>query len=301
MSNLAKKAAFRRVLKKLESMPKLQLYTKEDDLPDDKYFVQIPTDDAPELKIDGDDVFVGPFDTAGDAKAAADGQATVVNDEGTPVVDADPAAGDAGPPMDPAMGDDDNINGDIPMKTAESRKKFQESVRKEVLEDIKKRVEAEDTTLDVDTSVATGDEVDDGGSGQHANAGNPHEVADATPPDGEPVGEVIPDINADRVPSTNDAENAIPGAEDVSTDGNTKVADGAARTAGTGNSELDSNGGDITEGTIPSQFELGSFVEVRRGGKKIDSGVVEKLTRTGLSVDGTTIYDFKSHDILKLA
>lgn len=96
----------------------VKIYRKEDELPDDKFFISIPTADIPEVKVDGDEVMVGPFDSANSAAmAAGTDDVCIVNAQGqpeTPSVDAD---GDGEEGEDPehaaaVLGGGDNMYGE---------------------------------------------------------------------------------------------------------------------------------------------------------------------------------------------
>lgn len=140
----------------LESKGKLRIFKKEDELPDDKYYVKVPADQASEfqLKVVDGDIHVGPFDSADDATAVA-GEMPVVNDEGTPV-----------------------------MNPTEQKKARENKLREQVMKRIQ---EAEATALSsVDTTVAAGDVSTDDASGSLVRTSvtgvvNPGEESPAPP------------------------------------------------------------------------------------------------------------------------
>lgn len=294
MSRFNRQAASRRILKQLESKKSVRLYTEDDTLPDDKYFVSIPTADVPELKVDGDVVLVGPFDSPDAAQSAAGGDATVVNDEGTPVVDAEPAPGGAPPPG----------GGDL-STIPESRRKRgivaggatrMEALRAQVLKDIR---EAEDTVQDVDTDITAVDLSTDDGAGSNVQAGNPDGVANAAPVDGAPVHTAL-DVDTDADVSANDATNSSPGADKAGTGTTLSKAAGNASVAVPEGAELDANGGDISE-SFKGEF-IGNFCLVRekKTNARVDSGVVSKVSKESIWIDSNE-YKFAQYNITRLA
>lgn len=269
MNRFQRQLKVRNFLNMMESKSNVRIYVEGDELPDEKYFIQIPTGDLPpEIKVDGDVVNIGPFDTA-DAAQAAGGDLPVVNDEGSPVVD-----------MTGSDSADDDLPGDddlpLPPKEESARKQWMESLRKSVQKRIK---EAEDTALDVDTDVGGKEGADDSGAGNYSGQGNPSN-ANATPADGTATGQSL-DVDADRGPSADDE--GSPGADAPDVDGS-----------------LDSNGGNITESGRNNEVWKGSYANVYKGNKQIDSGVVDRRTQEGVQI-GKNFYKFSEHKIVRLA
>jgi hypothetical protein len=153
------------------------------------------------------------------------------------------------------------------------------ALRTRVLRDIQKEAEE----LDVDTTAATGDASTTDASGAY-NSGVGSNV-NQTP--GEAGQQHEQDTGSSQEPSFTGS-------------------DGAVKPSGAGT--LDANGGDlgsVTEATNPKYCTPGSFVRVYeghgQGRKKVDQGIVKKMSNTSITLEGDEEYDVKKYSFIQLA
>lgn len=298
----------RNAIKFLESMKSragIRLYSEDDDaLEMDQFYVSIPVTAMPELKIDGSNILVGPFDSPDSAEDAAGEGATVVCGDGTPCDSSYDAAGDvavmtAGGPSGMAPPMETTRKGNI-MNT----RMTEAQLRAQVLKDIK---EAE---LLVPTDAGNSDGSDTSGAGNTNQAGV-SSGTNATPADGTPTNQAT-SAGADRRPSDKDSTEGSPGSGAItSTDGGLDSNGGSVSAAsGTAqDTELDSNGGGVKEAMYGrgsnsmAMYSIGNLVQVneRSSNKKVDFGMVTKVGRNMVQIEGSQDYDLSKYNVIKLA
>ena len=250
---------------------------REDEMDGEEFFVAIAPEgaDAAAVEFDGDTMFIGPFasvDAAIAAVGADDGEVDVVDAECNPV-SADGA------------GDSDDIVGmaddDLPM---EARKLNAKKIRERVM----KRILDEATALDVDTTVGSGTEVTDNGSGEHADNGAPP-VSQQSPQDagGSTELDVDTDVTVGKpvVAIAKPEDGAMDDGEDQDLSG-----------AGDGKSSVS-----MSESRFGLKRNQLVLVIERATGKKCDRGLIEKITDTGVVLAGDEAYDHQSYEIKKIA
>lgn len=255
---------------------------REDELDASQFYIVVAPEgsESSEVKIDDGQIFVGPFGSADAASAAVGADAVDVVDGNL-----EPAGGEAGD-MDDLSADD--ISGlaspDLPM---ESRQAITAKIRGNVL----KRIQREATALDVDTTIGSGTELSDGGSGNLQDKGAPP-VAVQSPED---AGKSHPlDIDTTNPPTLDGMEGA-PLLNDPMKGGMDKGADRDLSGAGAG------KGSTTVEGTNYTQVRKGNLVKILENGRSVDRGNVVKVEGAMVYLEGDVSYDATKFAIHKIA
>lgn len=265
-----RESAARRVLAKI---PSLRLIGEDDEqgLESDQYYVLVVPDDAGEIEVafhDGE-LCVGPFDTPLDAAIAVgdeDADVNIVDGDGVPVggVENDPALDPSAP-----LGEKTNRK---PL-SGMNRKKIHE----QVIRDINNLLES-DNQLDVDTTIGFNkDGSTQSGSGNYSGDGDPA-AARQTPQDAGDSTAL--DTPADRRPEDRaNPEGGVPLLNDPAK-GGMDTNDGDLSGAGDGK-------GPVTVSESVNGLKRGSYVVIAdQTGKRVDSGLVESVTASGVKLEG---------------
>ena len=255
---------------------------REDEMEADEFYVAVAPEgaDAATVTFDGDSVFIGPFDSPEAAIAAVGGGDVDVVDAECNPVSADGAADSDD------LGDMTGMaDGDLPM---EARKHNVKKIRENVL----KRIHLEATALDVDTTVGGGSEASEGASGEHEDKGAPpvaiqsaqeigksHELDSGTTDD---VGKPIAALSKPE-------DGALDSGDDLDLSG---AGDGK------GSVSISESRFGLKKNQLIAVYERAA--DGSRG-KRVDRGLIEKVTETGVVLAGDEPYDNQSYEFVKIA
>jgi hypothetical protein len=250
--------------KKFESGVPLRLYKKEDEkeggMEDGKFFVAVSSgEDAPEVRFDGNQTFIGPFDSPESARSAVGSDEVSVFDHEGNLANASPM------PEEDAEMDADLEKMMAPMESTKlDPKKRMAGIIEQVVRDLKK--ESGDESLEIDTSVVNGSFATDGAAGALDTKGVVDTKTVQTPVDAGGS----TDLNHDAKP-TSGPDN--PGVHLKAPEQGAMVTnDKDASGAGDGKS-----GASIHESVLG--LKAGNLVKITETntGQKVDSGLVEEI------------------------
>jgi hypothetical protein len=236
----------------------IQMFKKEDlDDMEDDYFVAVDTGGDATIKVNDGSVFVGPFASPEAAQAA-------VGDD-TEVVDSDAELAVA-PPSD-----------DEPPMEAKRRKKV-EALRRVVISDILREAGMDS---DIDTTIGSASEIDDGGSG-NLNTSALGGKVNQSPAD------------AGKQKDTDTGGKDGPHLDGIEGVDKPKVTSGSDTTV--------TNGADKQFEGLDRGFSPGNMVRVVKKGtqKQVDSGQIEKVEANKLTIAGGTVYEADKYDFIRL-
>lgn len=306
------------LMKRLESFKGVKIYRKEDDLDPEKFYISVDAS-APTIKVgDNGTVLVGPFDSPEDAQTAAgtddvtvvQGDASAeVSDDSSPASDIDLDASDTdlamslvGEPEMSGSGEAEECSKTEKGNRMAKMKLNMKSLREEVRADIKKISEE----LEIDTTVSNSDSSTEGESGALNQAGEP---ANATQAASDAGSSTSLDTDASRGPDFDGSPDAR--TEELASNGGdlgsvqaSEVLDANGGDLGTVDKSgaIDSNGGDLGTFENTSQLFPGTMIRVMdASNKKVDTGVVSKVSKTSVTLEGNVEYNASQYKFLRIA
>lgn len=285
-----------------ESLLKDKKAYRKEELEDDKFYLVVDPDSADDASIDikGGQIFFGPFDSPEDAATAAGADdANVVPGDDIDAVDAaltDDGQGQAG---DMNM-DESRRAARRPAANATRRVAATESarLRASVMRDIMREAD----TLDVDTTIKSGDQATDQASGALDTKGVNDGVTNQSATE---IGQqhVQRDVKTSNEPGFEGSDTIVKPSGAGTLDSNGGDLGSVRESQGPDASTRDN--GVLVEKTNPKYCTPGSFVRVYEGHgsgrKKVDQGIVFKMTAEAVTLDGDAEYPVDKYSFILMA
>lgn len=285
-----------------ESLLKGKKAYRKEELEDDKFYLVVDPDSADDASIDikGGQIFFGPFDSPEDAATAAGADdANVVPGDDIDAVDA--ALTDDGQGQVGDMNMDESRRGARrPAAGAARRVAATESARLRAV--VVRDIMREADTLDVDTTIKNGDQSTDQASGALDIKGVNDGVTNQSAAE---IGQqhVQRDVKTSNEPGFEGSDTIVKPSGAGTLDSNGGDLGSVRESAGPDASTVEN--GMLVEKTNPKYCTPGSFVRVYEGHgagrKKVDQGIVFKMTAEAVTLDGDAEYGVDKYSFVLLA
>jgi hypothetical protein len=284
-----------------ESLLKGKKAYRKEELEDDKFYLVVDPDSPGDASIDikGGQIFFGPFDSPEDAATAAGADdANVVPGDDIDAVDGALADDGQGQVGDMDLGESGRRGVRRPAAPARRAAVATETsrLRASVMRDIMREADA----LDVDTTIKSGDQATDQASGAVDQTGVNDGVTNQSASE---IGQqhVQTDVKADDEPGFEGSDSIVKpsGAGTLDSNGGDLGSVRESQNAST------TDNGVLVEKTNPKYCTPGSFVRVYEGHgagrKKVDQGVVFKMTAEAVTLDGDAEYPVDKYSFILMA